>query len=100
MVFALQRDVVQTGYIPAAGTKPDPPTKWTAGNVRLREDKRARPIVLRCCVGDTLLIQLQNLLPTNAAQPQVGLHLEGVELLPATAADIAILTKLPDPLSA
>ena len=25
MVFALQRDVVQTGYKPAAGTKPDAP---------------------------------------------------------------------------
>ena len=67
--------------------------------MRLREDKRARPIVLRCCVGDTLLIQLQNLLPDNAAQPEVGLHLEGMELLPATATDLQILTKLPDALS-
>jgi hypothetical protein len=100
MIFALQRDVVQTSYVPAPGTPPVPPSQWKAGEVRLREDKRARPIVLRCRVGDTLLIQLQNLLPVKALQPEVGLHLEGLELLPATPAEIRVLAKLPDALDA
>ncbi len=37
-----------------------------AGNVRLRRDKRPRPIVLRANVGDTLDITLYNMLPKAA----------------------------------
>ena len=51
MMYALRRDVE-----PIAGATPGP------GDVRLRSDKRPRPLVLRMGAGDCLTINLQNLL--------------------------------------
>ena len=74
MMFALRRDVV-----PVTGTLLSP------GNVKLRSDKRPRPIVLRMNVGDCLVIELQNLLdPTRrdgnqAATRWVSIHVVGLQ---------------------
>jgi hypothetical protein len=76
MMYALRRDVV-----PISGSA------LSAGNVRLRPDKRARPIVLRMNVGDCLRIDFQNLLsPTRRDQEQpatrwASVHAVGAELL-------------------
>jgi manganese oxidase len=76
MMYALRRDVV-----PISGTSLSP------GNVRLRADKRPRPIVLRMNVGDCLRIDFQNLLsPTRRDQEQpatrwASIHAIGAELL-------------------
>ncbi len=52
MIFALKRDIVpidiQKGIVP--------------GNVKLRSDKRPRPMVLRANEGDNLIINFTNLL--------------------------------------
>src|SRR5215469_10196283 len=61
MIFALRRDVVNNL------DRHNP--KLTAGNVTLKEGKRARPIVLRMNVGDCLQINFENLL---ANVPSVG----------------------------
>src|ERR1700678_2667239 len=60
MIFALRTDVVSNNGSSAL----------TAGNVMLRRDKRARPIVLRMIVGDCLTIKFQNLL---APVPSLGI---------------------------
>jgi len=76
MMYALRRDVV-----PISGTT------LSAGNVRLRPDKRPRPIVLRMNVGDCLQISFQNLLaPTRRDQEQpntrwASIHAVGMELV-------------------
>ncbi|HEX7180818.1 MAG TPA: copper oxidase [Thermoanaerobaculia bacterium] len=76
MMYALRRDVV-----PISGST------LSAGNVRLRLDKRPRPIVLRMNVGDCLRIDFQNLLaPTKRDQEQpatrwASIHAVGAELL-------------------
>src|SRR5687768_9164032 len=54
MMYALRRDVV-----PISGSTLSP------GNVRLRADKRPRPMVLRMNVGDCIRIDFQNLLDSN-----------------------------------
>ncbi len=60
MMYALRRDVVPI----SGGT-------LSAGNVRLRADKRPRPLVLRMNVGDCLRITFQNLLsPTRRDDDQ------------------------------
>src|SRR4029079_11019609 len=75
MMYALRRDVV-----PITGTTLSP------GNVRLRSDKRPRPLVLRMNVGDCLSIHFQNLLsPTRVDQDQAAtrwasIHAVGLEL--------------------
>src|ERR1700682_4479683 len=56
MVFALDRDIV-AATCPAGQTCT--PSK---GNARLRDRKRARPMVLRADVGDWLFIHFANLL--------------------------------------
>src|SRR5688572_19401720 len=57
MIYALRRDVTAksstTGLVP--------------GNVRLKDYKRARPLVLRMNVGDCIQIAFQNVLDPNAA---------------------------------
>ncbi len=68
MIYALRRDVVDktTGKAESEGGT------LTAGNVKLREDKRPRPITLRMNVGDCLQIVFQNLLapsPVDDEQP-------------------------------
>ncbi len=59
MIYALRSDVVSND---GTGT-------LTAGNVMLRPDKRARPIVLRMNVGDCMNLKFQNLL---ADVPSIG----------------------------
>ncbi|MFL6193810.1 MAG: copper oxidase [Thermoanaerobaculia bacterium] len=62
MMYALRRDVV-----PISGTTLSP------GNVKLRADKRPRPIVLRMNVGDCLRVNFQNLLaPTRTDNDQAA----------------------------
>jgi hypothetical protein len=52
MMYALRRDIVEI----------EPGKGYVAGNVRLRDDKRPRPLVRRMNVGDCLRIEFQNLL--------------------------------------
>ncbi len=74
MMYALRRDVV-----PASGSSLSP------GNVRLRPDKRPRPIVLRVNVGDCLRITFQNLLSpvrrddNQSATRWASMHAVGLE---------------------
>ncbi len=76
MMYALRRDVV-----PISGTTLSP------GNVRLRPDKRPRPMVLRMNVGDCLEITFQNLLDSprrDEEQPATrwaSLHAIGIQEL-------------------
>src|SRR5438132_7178183 len=98
MIYALARDVVSTenpgASCAAAGCKP--------GQVRLRDDKRPRPIALRLGVGDCLTITMTNLVTPNPtpdnlqistsntvgtrwgqnATRSVGFHVAGLDLLP------------------
>src|SRR5688572_6349916 len=75
MIYALRRDVAAKS---TAGLVP--------GNVRLKDYKRARPLVLRMNVGDCLQIAFQNLLDPNRAddnQPATrtaSIHVVGLQL--------------------
>ena len=85
MIFALKKDVVAI----------DPAKGLVAGNVRLRPDKRPRPLVLRMNNGDCLRISFTNWLSPNplnlqdpedplAEQPKTrsaGVHVMGMELV-------------------
>ena len=83
MIYALRRDVVSINS--ALGLVP--------GNVQLRPDKRARPIVLRMNVGDCLRINFQNLLdPDRAHEDQpatrtASVHVQGLGLVGSIASD-------------
>jgi len=76
MIFALLEDVV-----PLQGSV------VSAGNVRLRNGKRPRPLVLRMNVGDCLQINFQNMLsptPVTLAQPSTrsaSVHVTGLQLV-------------------
>ena len=83
MIYALKRDIVAI----------DPLKGLSAGNVRLRADKRPRPLVLRMNIGDCLKINFTNLLskeprsskdPPSDDQPSTrsaGVHVIGMELV-------------------
>jgi hypothetical protein len=77
MIFALKRDIVTS----------DSSGVFSAGNVRLREDKRPRPITLRMNVGDCLQINFENLLhssPVDQEQPatrHASVHVQGMQLV-------------------
>jgi hypothetical protein len=89
MMFALERDVVAIN--PAKGI--------VAANVRLRPDKRPRPITLRMNVGDCLSISFRNLLdPSPSDDPlkldddqpytrSAGVHVAGLQLVGSIASD-------------
>src|SRR6185503_5934546 len=91
MIYALKSDVVAI----------DPAKGIVAGNVRLRSDKRPRPIVLRMNSGDCLQITFTNLLspnPVNHKDPEdplsdqpatrsAGIHVTGMELVNGIASD-------------
>ncbi|VDS09472.1 hypothetical protein PARHAE_02675 [Paracoccus haematequi] len=70
MIFALRRDVVAMEEAPAAqpdcgqdtATHAKPAVQLRAGEVRLRDCRRPRPLVLRANVGDLLFVRVQNLL--------------------------------------
>ncbi len=74
MMYALKRDVV-----PISGTVLSP------GNVKLRSDKRPRPIVLRMNVGDCLRIEFQNFLASTrrdqdqSATRWASIHVVGLQ---------------------
>ncbi|WP_018989387.1 manganese-oxidizing multicopper oxidase MnxG [Aromatoleum toluclasticum] len=61
MMFALEEDVVDSNGKPLTlgGTK-------AAGSVKLRADKRPRPLVLRLAAGECLTVNLTNLLHPTA----------------------------------
>lgn len=82
MMFALRRDVV-----PITGTALSP------GNVRVRSEKRPRPMVLRMNVGDCLQINFQNYL-ANAVVDQeqpatrwASVHVSGMQVVGGIGSD-------------
>jgi hypothetical protein len=82
MIYALKKDVVAI----------DPLKGIVAGNVRLRSDKRPRPIVLRMNSGDCLRITFTNLLSPSPLGDQpatrtAGIHVNGMELVGTIASD-------------
>ncbi len=104
MIFALRRDVVEDS--PGSPTDGLPESEGgvlAAGQVRLRDDKRPRPIVLRVNEGDTLTIHFQNLLDPNVpavadpvsgivmddqpATRSAGVHVYGLQLADSIASD-------------
>lgn len=76
MMYALRRDVVPINVFGGL----------TPGNVRLRSDKRPRPLVLRVNVGQCLVVYFQNLLATAPVHDQqpvtrtAGVHVAGMAL--------------------
>ncbi len=83
MIYALRRDVEPI----------DPAQGLVAGNVRLRDEKRARPLALRMGVRDCLEIHFQNLLaPARVDNDQpatryAGIHVVGLQLVNSIADD-------------
>ena len=82
MIYALKQDVVAI----------DPVKGLVAGNVRLRADKRPRPITLRMNSGDCLKITFTNLLSSTPIDDQpatrsAGVHVMGMELVNSIASD-------------
>ncbi len=82
MIYALKQDVVAI----------DSAKGLVAGNVRLRADKRPRPIVLRMNSGDCLRITFQNLLSPSPLSDQpatrsAGIHVTGMELVGNISSD-------------
>ncbi len=91
MIYALRQDVVAI----------DPLKGIVAGNVRLRSNKRPRPIVLRMNIGDCLQVTFTNLLspsPKSHQDPEdpfsnqpatrsAGVHVIGMELVGTIASD-------------
>jgi manganese oxidase len=82
LMYALERDVEASD--PAKGP-------IAAGNVKLRADKRPRPIVLRMNVGDCLIINFRNLITPGTAggsedhplTPTASAHVAGLQLVGA-----------------
>ena len=82
MLYALKQDVVPI----------DAAKGLVAGNVRLREDKRPRPIALRMNSGDCLRITFTNYLSSSPIHDQpatrnAGIHVIGMELVGTIASD-------------
>ena len=82
MIYALKQDVVAI----------DPVKGLVAGNVRLRSDKRPRPIALRMNSGDCLRITFTNLLSSSPLSDQpatrtAGVHVIGMELVGGITSD-------------
>ena len=82
MIYALKQDIVAI----------DSAKGLVAGNVKLRADKRPRPIVLRMNSGDCLRITFQNLLSSTAQSDQpatrtAGVHVIGMELVGNISSD-------------
>jgi hypothetical protein len=93
MIFALRHHVVPTG-----GARTLQP-----GRVRLRADKRPRPLVLRMNVGDCLEIDFQNLLapqPRDEDQPATrtaSVHVAGLQLVNSIRDDGSNVGRNPAP---
>ncbi|HEX7150208.1 MAG TPA: copper oxidase [Thermoanaerobaculia bacterium] len=95
MMYALRRDVEPVNS--SLGL--------VAGNVRLRADKRPRPIVLRMNVGDCLQISFQNLLasaPVDDQQPATraaSVHIVGMQLVNSISSDGSFVGRNPNSLA-
>ena len=88
MIYALKSDVVAI----------DAAKGIVAGNVRLRPDKRPRPIVLRMNSGDCLQITFTNLLTSLPHDDQpatrfAGVHVIGMELVGGITSDASNVGK-------
>jgi hypothetical protein len=93
MVYALARDIVPTDYDPKHPAAFDF-ADLQPGCVRLREDKRPRPLVLRVNEGDELVVKFTNLLspvpPTGTTGTNTryaGFHVMGLELIDSIGSD-------------
>ncbi|HEV2853871.1 MAG TPA: hypothetical protein VHC97_13800 [Thermoanaerobaculia bacterium] len=86
MIYALARDVVSTSNGASCNfdvTDPNAKTSCQPGAVKLRDGKRARPIVLRANEGDCLEITFTNLLAPSTSSSVPGtrtasLHVQGM----------------------
>ncbi|HEY0174044.1 MAG TPA: hypothetical protein VGB98_23710 [Pyrinomonadaceae bacterium] len=82
LMYALERDVE---VVSSTGGG------MVAGNVRLRQDKRPRPLVLRMNAGDCLIITFRNLIVPdkgdNPATPTASVHVAGLQLVGSIASD-------------
>jgi hypothetical protein len=93
MIFALRHNVVPT----------DGGRTLRPGLVRLRADKRPRPLVLRMNVGDCLQIDFQNLLapaPRDDEQPatrHASIHVAGLQLVNSIRDDGSNVGRNPGP---
>ncbi len=74
MLFALQRDVVFSGHasIPEGTAVIDNNLHEAPGFVKLRSDKRPRPLVLRANEGDCLEVRFHNLLMRGVPEERSG----------------------------
>lgn len=74
MLYALRRDVVFAGHPHIADGTPvtEANLRDAPGHVRLRSDKRPRPIVLRANEGDCLEVRFHNLLAPRQAPGASG----------------------------
>ena len=82
MIYALKQDIVAINASQGL----------VAGNVRLRSDKRPRPIVLRMNIGDCLKVSFTNLLSPSPSGDQpatrtAGVHAMGMELVGSISSD-------------
>jgi hypothetical protein len=107
MMYALRRDVVvKSGPDQGTALTRLPESAAQAGNVMLRPDKRARPLVLRANVGDCLQIRFQNLLApqrvdnNQPADRHVGVHVAGMQVVDAITSNGAFVGQGPSGLTA
>ena len=89
MLFALRRDVVFSGHPDIADGTPVTAANLVAapGKVKLRSDKRPRPIVLRANEGDCLEVRFHNLLMRAAPDELSGSPEQYRGKVPAHSAD-------------
>ncbi|MFZ1220969.1 MAG: hypothetical protein WAO00_16865, partial [Chthoniobacterales bacterium] len=85
-IFALRKDVQKGDGTPLPGYNVDPNLNGYAGDVFLKDYKRARPIVLRANVGDILEIRFTNLLDAATGQ-FAGCHVMGLSLAESIDSD-------------
>ncbi len=89
MIFALKRDVVPLNASLPLG----------AGNAKLRDGKRPRPLVLRMNVGDCLQINFENLLNTTPVDEEqtvtrlASVRVHGMQLVNSIASDGSFVGK-------
>jgi hypothetical protein len=107
MIYALRRDVVvKSGPDKGKALTLLPASSAQPGNVMLRPDKRPRPLVLRANVGDCLEIHFQNLLTpqrvddNQPADRNVGIHVNGLQVVDAITSNGAFVGQSPSGLAA
>ncbi|HEV7506891.1 MAG TPA: hypothetical protein VGS07_18520 [Thermoanaerobaculia bacterium] len=94
-IFALARDVFPKDSIDESETNScrarwNTTTQCKAGNVRLRSEKRPRPLVVRVNEGGCMQLIFANLLtPSNTTKtlPQASIHVQGAEWLQNSSDD-------------